>query len=418
MISLERRNILNLNCLSGDFNDRLLSLKQHTILYEQGANFNYIEALCGAVDASIRNYSSVYLTNSKLDTDIFNIADKRLNVPVIYTPICFNTDTDEFGCLYMHFDSVNTTLSIPLSDGGCSFSLKFMQDIVDFKQCIFEFELVTDKLCRIKHLYNDKSYLLNYAPTTENITMSTGGGDVVTNFYFLTSDETYYNAVSTAIDNPTSYEDNSYVFRYLLNNNSLYLYKTTSGASPTPYKTSGGIITLPIGDYYTYNITLKPVSASPTTNESTITYSLCNTLNIKNTLIDPVLKLNTSWVSYQSRFINSGIINELNSLFDIPTNNILHFEYNNIGNKLDFNVLKLKNILSDKNYTKQQSNMFTNVRPTIEDLSTVTIDDDPETIGVKLLYTENNTKKIGIPTNYGARAIETEETGPIYIRVN
>lgn len=362
-MELTRRNILDLKSLDATFNDSLLDIKQDRVFYEQGIDLNYIHGLSGAVDSSIKNFSSLYLTKQLLDTTVFELNDVRLNPPVIFTRIGAKpiyVDTVQLD-LYLRFDKVSLITPSISGLNSCTFSREV--DIVDFEDSVFEIELLPENLCRIKHVYNGDPYYLSY-DTTQDPPLTGCGNITPINLVFKkitgSTSQEYYDAAVSDINSFGGLiiaRDSEDIFEYNLSNNELVLFKTTENCTTlNPYGLSGGVLTVTgptVGD-----ITLTPVlSTSP------VSYDDTKILYIVDTRIEPKLKLNTSWVTYEKDTLTTGKIDENISRFDLPSNNIMQFEYNESTDKHNFSILKLKNILSDKHFTKRQSYIYGIQRP-------------------------------------------------------
>lgn len=309
-VSLQRYSFTQIASPSAAFNDTALSIKQNNISFEQGFQFNYINALSGANDATINNYSALYLTNLKQDTDIFNLNQ-------IGYPTTDYVTSVQIGNNVLIFDLVNS-LTAP---GTHSYSFAPSSTLVDQSLMFFEIEIYDDNLCRIKRRSSDTTYYLVYDTT-------------VSNFYFLTSyDFSNYNFNLQSID----------AFSYILDPNGYGTFFKKVGFDTYILGVSN------------QNFTLIPYTSSYNYLNTTSLFSLDLTV----TQIQP--KLNTSWVSYDTGTnFNNLLINSSKSVSDLPSNNICHFEYNNITNtsQIDMNVLKTKNILSEKNIIKRDNPTF------------------------------------------------------------
>jgi hypothetical protein len=361
---LTRRNIFDLKTLDSSFDDDLLSFKQNRVLYEQSININYINALSGAIDTSIKNYSSLYLTRASLDEDIFELSDTRLTPPVIFTQL--NVIPTFLGSypvsLFFKFDTEPQFLPpVPQDIYSCSFVTA--EQIVNKSDTIFELELLPESLCRIKHVYNGYPYYLHYDSDDTISTYLTACSSTPIRFYFRGGPnidiDTYDKASNTIInqaDNGLLYSSSHQVFNYILKDNRVVLFKATDESILTnsPFGLSGGVVS--VSGPTIPSLTIVPVVSS-------FNYTDFNFIYINDTSIEPKLKLNSSWVTYDDTNVTTGKIDENNSKFNIPNQNLLNFQYNSIDEKLHVNVLKLKNHLSDKNYTKQQTYTRGIVRP-------------------------------------------------------
>jgi hypothetical protein len=310
IVSLQRYSFTQIASPSATYADTALSIKQNNISFEQGFQFNYIDALSAAGDATINNYSALYLTNLKRDTEIFNFDE--LDYPVIdYVTPFRNIDN------VLVFDVVNAFAQ----PGKHSYSFAQSSTLVDKSVMFFEIEIYDDNLCRIKRRSGDLNYYLVYDTT-------------VSNFYFLTSyDFANYNFNLQSID----------AFSYILDKDGYGVFFKKVGFDTFVLSVS--------------NQNFALVSYTPTYNYLNAVSLFY--LDLTSTQIQ--LKLNTSWVSYNADTnFNDLTINSTKSVGDLVSNNICHFEYNSIvdTSKVDMNVLKMKNILSEKNFIKRDNSTF------------------------------------------------------------
>jgi hypothetical protein len=157
-----------------------------------------------------------------------------------------------------------------------------------------------------------------------------------TRFYFLTSSN---------IDDLPEYYNSSFLdgFDYFLDKSG-YIYFTKQVAGDNYLIIRNGA-----------ELDVKLLES----NLDTETQNALFRINITDTSISP--KLNTSWVSYQTDVADNLAVNVNRSSFNLKTNNILHFEYDNVDDTSNINVnaLKLKNAYTDKFISKRGNCLIT-----------------------------------------------------------
>lgn len=308
MSSLSGYNFFSLTPLSANFDNSDLSFNQTLLPYEQNLNLNYIQCLSGILDAKISNHSNLFLTRKLKDTDIFSINNISDNYNFITTTI---STSGSYGRLFLNFNPSNNTYN-------------FVQSsiVADTRNLIFEIELIDSTFCRVKHINNGTKLYLNYVTGTFSFS---AGVDFVD-----------YTIIKNGVLPPA----NADLFKYNLDKTG----KINLKFPDTTYK-------IVVFDPNTTNFKLSTFKElNPSFYSNTDIFLITYPTNAVN------YKLNTSWVNYLPENINSGYIDNNSSAFDIINNNIVHYEYNALDNNL--NVIKLKNNISEKNYTKRASNMF------------------------------------------------------------
>lgn len=308
-MSLQRKSFTNIVSPSSNFKDDVFVVKQNKVAYEQGFSINYIDALSGVNDVKINNYSSLYLTGLKRDTDIFdfNVITDAQNSYITY--IKYRDPQEGY---FLYFDDTNE-----YSGGDHSFSFRTSGDFLDVSRTYVEIETIDENLCRIKRRNNDISYYLNYNPTSP----------YSTKFYFTTA----YSS--------TPVQSNKDVFSYVLDQQGYAIFLKRFG-----------------GDTFIVSINTASLTFELQPYTSATNYLLPQTLfgiEFVDNLLEP--KTNTSWVSYNQQNLNDIHINDEKSIFNLKNNSIIHFEYNNIENinEIEINDIKLKNQFTNKNVSKR-----------------------------------------------------------------
>ncbi len=262
-----------------------------TFITEEGIKIHSENYLKTISDSKINNYSSLYLTSKKKTSDIINIQSLRntQDVEVFNTTI-----SDNNSGLYLTISGSGISPSL-----SCFFSEK-TEKFIDPVDRIFEIFLLDSLSAKIMHRNkNRKNYYLAYDGEMKFIN----------------------------VDDPEKT-----VFYYVLDrdNQKISLFKRVND-----------IINVIGLNNYT-NLYLTSALSTFSTNHFNVNYYLRD--------INP--KLNSSWVSYEPKGINSYLVNSKKSRSDLKNNFLITTQYSNItGDRLDCNILNLKNQFSNKNYS-------------------------------------------------------------------
>lgn len=293
--------------------DPFVSFNQRKVTYEQGFAFNEIQALSYAYNSSINNYTSHYLTNKKLLTDVFNYNTKETLKNTITTPLIFDslnlTTTPKY--LYVHKDSGLSATNVQRR-----YEVKSLSS-TDFDNSTYiELEFINDKFLRVKHNNGKYDFFLN----------ATDKRDLVFYGYRSSPDEVV--------------AEGSDMFRYILDTDGyMQLFKNTEGI-------------LNILALSGSRLVLSPILSGRINKSSE------NLIKINYTFNKPFLKSNTSWVSYNINKINELSIDDLRSDYDRQSQYLLHTSYGDSTEQLNINYLTLNNDRSEKGHIKRGSNMF------------------------------------------------------------
>lgn len=292
------------------YNDSFVSFDQQRVTYEQGFSFNEIQGLTYACDTSINNYSSQYLTNKKLLTDIVSFNTRETTKNTITTPLIFSalnpSTTPKY--LYIHKDS-----GLSANNVERRYTVTALSS-TDFDNSVYiELEFINDKFLRVKHNNGKYDFFLN----------STHEKQLV-----------FYSYMSTPG------VEGSDLFRYIIDSDGyMQLFKNTGDML--------NIVTLS-GN----KLTLTPIISGQVVKSSE------NLIKINYTFNNPLLKANTSWVGYDINKINNLTVDDLRSDYDRQSQYLLHLNYSDSTDNLNINYLTLNNDRSEKGYIKRGSNMF------------------------------------------------------------
>lgn len=297
--------------------DPFVSFNQRTVTYEQGFSFNEIQALTYAHDTSINNYTSHYVTNKKLLSDVFSFGTKQLKRFTITTPLIFNTLNPSLTAEYLYIEKDS---GLSATDVQRRYTIKSLSS-TDFDNSAYvELEFIDDKFLRVKHNNGKYDFFLN---TTVN------------------HDLVFYGYRSAPEEITTEGSD---MFRYIIDPDGyIQLFKNTDGLL--------NIVSLS-GNKLTKKLALVPILSGRITKSSE------NLIKINYTFNNPDLKRNISWVSYDINKINELSVNDQRSDYNRKGQYLLHTSYNNSTENLNINYLTLNNDRSEKGYIKRGSNMF------------------------------------------------------------
>lgn len=305
MSNLSIYSVSAINTPAASYPDSLLEFKQYQAGYEQGFAFNKINALKNTVDSSINNYTSHYLTNKVLFTDMFNVNEKIHELKTITTPLIF--DNNKYLYIYSTYSEEPTASTCRV----------LLTSFIGYEKNInFELEFLNETFLRVKHNNGKLDYFLN--ATSDNSVM----------FYSYSSELP-----------PISSERND-MFRYYIDNTGyLQLFKRT---------VEGLRIATLSGDKLVLALTSAPSGVRSTNNIININYNF--------TEVYP--SLNSSWISYNILKPNELDISFDKSSFDNKNQYILYTNYNSLSNTINLNYIPLNNIRSEKNYIKRGANLL------------------------------------------------------------
>ena len=295
------------------YNDSFVSFNQQTVTYEQGFVFNAIQGLSYACDSSINNYTSHYLTDKKLLTDIFSYNTRETTRKTITTPLIFSYLLSSIPVKYLYIEKDS---GLSATDVQRRYSVKSLSS-TDFDNSIYvELEFISDKFLRVKHNNGKYDFFLNV--TTEKQLV-------------------FYSYMSIPEDITIERSD---MFRYIMDNNGyMQLFKDTGDLL--------NIVTLS-GN----KLALAPILSGRITKSSE------NLIKINYTFNNPLLKSNVSWVGYDINKINDLHVDDFRSDYSRQSQYLLHTSYNDSTEAINVNYVTLNNDRSEKGHIKRGSNMF------------------------------------------------------------
>lgn len=255
---------------------------------EEGVSFFDEMYLKNVKDRRINNYSSLYLTDNQN-------ADNFLNLDTIFerkdVELFSTSIIDDNTGLVFTVSSINDQISYTFTEKE--------QDFIDPLDRILDVTLLSGLSAKISHKHKNRNlYHLNY--------------DIYNGFFFSIDE----------LDN---------IFKCIIDkkNNKIALLKTING----------GLSSVIFSNFL---LGLTANNNAYKTERFTINYHL-ETLKPR---------LNTTWVSYNTKNVNLYEINNQKSKIDLKNNYLITTQYSYItGNTLDCNILTLKNQKTNKNYS-------------------------------------------------------------------
>ena len=317
MVSTYNRSVSSVAFPTANFVDRFVEINQRSSTLEQEFHVNYINALSGARDTRINNYSNLYLTNKNKLTDFIQLSSlSQTTEETLTTRLSFKIGNEDPKYLYIY-----STNSLSATDEQRPLGIKKYTDIDGFvNNFFFELEIINNKYTRIKHNNGTRDYFLNYVPST-NIGV----------FYAYNSD----------VDDITTERND--VFRYIIEKDGyLQLFKnvndnlnilTLSGNKVTFTQMQSGGLNRTAEQLIYIDYTLD--SIAPTLNNSFINYKQGNLTNLK---IEPT-----------------------NSAFNKVGQYVFQTNYNTISaSEMELNYFATDTYRSEFNFIKRGSNLQDN----------------------------------------------------------
>jgi hypothetical protein len=299
---------------TAEYNDRHIIIEQTKSTLEQGLNINLIDALSGAKDSKINNYSTFYLTGkNKLSNFISLSSIGSEQYTSLVTKIGFERPNNEpRQYLYIFKSNVDQTSNQkavgiqPLNKTGLLANNYF-----------FEIEALNNNLCRLKHNNGLFDFYLNYNTNVDK-------------FVFYQNTDNYKDITREQSD----------VFRYILDEDGyLQLFKFRDNIL--------NIVTLSANQ-----LVLTPLV------QGSLNRGLDNLMYIDYTLDQNIDTFNKSFVAYNNNKTSNLILDTINSSFDEDGQYVFTTAYNTISsNSLPINYFTLDTNRSEFNYVKRGSNM-------------------------------------------------------------
>ena len=297
-----------------EYQDRYISVNQSQSNLEQGFLVNKIDALSGAKDSSINNYSSYYLTNRDKLTNFVSISSLEEDQSTsLVTRLGFERPGAEVAQYFYIFKS-----TLDATDQQKALGVQPLKKTGFFdNNYFFEIEGLNNNLCRIKHNNGLFDFYLNYNTDYDK-------------FVFYQNTDDYKNIVREQND----------VFRYILDDDGyLQLFKF--------HNSQLQVIALS-GE----ELTLQPLLSG------SLNRGIDNLIHVDYNLDQNKEFINKSFASYNSFKTTNLILDGANSSTDEDGQYMLVANYNSISaDSFPVNYFALDTNRSEFNYVKRGSNM-------------------------------------------------------------
>lgn len=299
---------------TAEYDDRYISVDQTASTLEQGFQVNSIDALSGARDSKINNYSSYYMTGRNKLTNFLSVSSLAESQSTsLITKLGFERPgTEPAKYLYLFKSNLDAT------DAQKALGIKTLDTTGLFdNNFFFEIEALNNNLCRIKHNNGLFDFYLNYNTTYDS-------------FVFYQNVD-YYKGIT---------QERNDVFRYALDDDGyLQLFKFHNDLL--------NVVTLS-GD----NVVLEPLKSG------SLNRGLNNLIHVDYNLDQNKQFLNKSFASYNNQKTSNLILDTESSNVDEDGQYLFVANYNSISaDKMPMNYLSLDTNRSEFNFVKRGSNM-------------------------------------------------------------
>jgi hypothetical protein len=359
MALIERGYAFDLDSTSLDLSLTNVNFKQSKLFFNGGYSFNFASILSGAVDVHSKNYSNFYLTSKT------NLASHITEEKLDLTP-----------------ESILTTIKV----GDAALNILALSSS-NFLNYDYKFNLQFTTPALSAQNFNINFTNEQYCTITFN--------DNISEYYLVLENNVGILQKSLFFDSTFS-ESGSQFFRYILNDDKIFLFKS----SPTPVQLGyvGGVLSA-----------IPSSSITPTTfREYHFTIASNIDLSIQN-------KTTTDYVLYNE----DNLLIDKNSSYYNLNNNFLLYKNLDKPTKTISNIVVLKNQMTDRNVLSRSNTLALNNVSELTDLREYTSifnDIDRETDeGLDLNYVFYN-KSLNIIS--GINYFKTESSLAPYTQLN
>lgn len=308
MVSSTFSNISSIAFPTANYLSESVNIKQSRSTLEQGVTINTINALSDAKSTTINNYTSHYLSDKKLLSEIIEIPHQTHTIQNLVTQLVLK-DTSINDTRYLYFISQTS------DDRQRNVRAFVESDVYNTNNTFFELEILSGQLLRVKHNNGLNDFYLNY-----------NNGFV---FYQYSFNDDLSDLSITRPD----------MFRYILDSNGyLQLYQYRNDILH--------VVTLS-GD----KLNLTPVvSGSLNRDSSNMFYIDYNFSNLEP-------QIDNGFVSYDIHKQNTLSIDTLRSDTHTSSQLLLHTAYNTVSSdQLTLNYLELETDRSEYSFARRGSN--------------------------------------------------------------
>ena len=318
-MNLQTKSVSAIYALPAVYSDPFYAFKQRRVNYDDGLSLIEIAALSNVQNSSINNYTSHYLTSKKAYGDFLRTFKQESPLYTITTPLIFNSlVVGVSSCMVI--ESPYTSISAT-GEFSAGVAVKSLSSGAFDNRVKFELEFLDNKLLRVKHNTDSKNFFLNYIQQTDNLT--------------------FFSYISNIDPRDIRGAERNDVFRYQLD----------SGGYLTLYKVIADE-TVRVLVYDNGNLKFTSVDDLSANKNSSIIY-----INYNYTLVDT--KNSTSWISYVPTKLNNLIPDESKSTYDLPSQYLLHTNYNlESSDYFNLNLITLNNYRSEKGYVNTGTNFL------------------------------------------------------------
>ena len=323
MSSSYTKSVSSISFPTGEYDDRFVTLNQYKSVLEQGFHVNNIDALSGARDTKINNYTSFNITDKAKLSKFLSLSSIAVDQTTsLVSKLSFrqvNNAPDQFIYIFKSNGEAESNQQKPVG-------IRALDELGSFaNNYFFELEALNNNLLRIKHNNGVFDYYLNYATGTS------ANGDPYSRFVFYKGQDNYRSITQERND----------VFRYALDNEGyLQLYKTVGGVLNVVSLSAGQLVAVPM-------------------EAGSLNRGITNLIHIDYYLDQNKEFVNSSFISYNVKDSSNLTINPLRGSFDDVGQYIFTSNYNTISSdKMPMNYFSLDTNRSEFNFIKRGSNML------------------------------------------------------------
>jgi len=300
-----------------------LTLDQYRQTYNGGFSLNFISALSGIQDFKNLNFTNFYLTNEYLLDEVTSVKEVKVKPGSFFTTFNFTTSSSNF-LIFKNASLSAFKTSDDIDNSQFYGKTAFTPNIESASD--FEITFVDDFICRVSTVVNNIRYFLIVSDDSKDIENNRNVLFVSENKISSTGRNLEYN---------------------------LLKYKRESYINLFSQKTDGKYSIIGTGG----NLVAKLIDSTSKPNQFFVSNNSIK-LNQEVNLTIPS-PYNTSFVTYT----NKGTIDNDKSDFHLPSNYLLYSSSNN--NKLDFNLINLKNIVNTQEQFTSSNNLLSTSETTI-----------------------------------------------------
>ena len=321
---LVKSSLSALSSVDADICPMDMSLDQYRQTYNGDFSLNFISALSGIQDFKNLNFTNFYLTDEFLLDDVVSTKEIKVKPESFFTTLNFTTSSQN----YLSF---NTPSLSSFKDSDDIFNAEYYgkPSFTERNSQASDFEIIfiDDFICRVSTIANNIRYFLVVSDDAAD-------GDNNRKVIFVAE-----NKISSSGRN----------IEY-----NLLKYKRDTFLNLYSNKIDGKYILLSDGN------TLKAKLIDSTTTKANQFFIANSSIKLNQEInLSIPSPYNTSFITYN----NVGQVDNSKSDFNLPSNYLLYSSSNN--NKLDFNLINLKNIVNTQDEFTSSNNLLSTSETTI-----------------------------------------------------